>query len=129
MRQIAIFIAVGCAAALMHLAVVAVVVEVFGLAPLAANVIGFCVAFLVSFGGHARFTFPIAPNRFAAARMRFLAVALTGFVINQAAYAEALHLFGERYYLPVLAAVLVGVAASTFVLSKLWAFAATESQN
>lgn len=127
MRQIAIFIAVGSAAALTHLTVVAVVVEALGLAPLAANVIGFGVAFLVSFAGHARFTFPIAPDRFATARIRFFAVALTGFVINQAAYAEALHLFGERYYLPMLAAVLLCVAASTFVLSKLWAFAATES--
>ncbi len=123
MRQIAIFVAVGSAAALTHLAAVALAVELFGLKPLAANVVGFCVAFLVSFGGHARWTFPISPGRFAAARTRFFAVAFTGFVLNQAAYAEALHLFGERYYLPVLAAVLIGVAAATFVLSKLWAFA------
>ncbi|MBI4724029.1 MAG: GtrA family protein, partial [Rhodomicrobium sp.] len=41
----------------------------------------------------------------------------------QAAYAEALRLFGRDYYLPALAAVLVGVAAATFLLSKLWAFA------
>jgi putative flippase GtrA len=123
MRQLAIFVAVGCAAAVTHLAVVALAVELTGLPPLAANVAGFGVAFLVSFGGHARFTFPIAPDRFAAARSRFFAVALTGFVINQAAYAEALHLFGPRYYLPVLAAVLLGVAVATFLLSKLWAFA------
>ncbi len=123
MRQIAIFIAVGTAAALTHLAVVAAVVELSGLQPLAANVIGFGVAFLVSFAGHARFTFPLSPERFAAARARFFAVACTGFVLNQAAYAEALHLFGPRYYLPALAAVLIGVAAATFLLSKLWAFA------
>jgi putative flippase GtrA len=123
MRQIAIFVAVGCAAALTHLGVVALAVELTGLAPLAANVIGFGVAFLVSFGGHARWTFPISPERFATARSRFFAVAFTGFVLNQAAYAEALHLFGPRYYLPVLAAVLLGVAVSTFLLSKLWAFA------
>lgn len=123
MRQIAIFIAVGSAAALTHLAVVAIVVEGTGLRPLAANVIGFGVAFFVSFGGHARWTFPLAPHRFAAARRRFFAVAFTGFVLNQTAYAEALHLFGARYYLPVLAAVLLGVAAATFLLSKLWAFA------
>jgi len=123
MRQIAIFITVGSAAALTHLTVVALVVEFLGLNPLAANVIGFCVAFLVSFGGHARFTFPLSPARYAAARMRFFAVACTGFVLNQTAYAEALHLFGPRYYLPALAAVLIGVAVATFLLSKLWAFA------
>jgi putative flippase GtrA len=127
MRQIAIFIAVGSAAAFTHLAVVALVVEAFAIRPLAANVVGFCVAFLVSFTGHARWTFPIAPERFAAARTKFFAVAFTGFVLNQAAYAEALHVFGARYYLPSLAAVLIGVAVATFVLSKLWAFAQPQS--
>ncbi len=123
MRQIAIFIAVGSAAALTHLSVVAVVVELVGLRPLAANVIGFSVAFLVSFGGHARFTFPLSPKRYAAARTRFFAIAFTGFILNQAAYAEALHIFGPRYYIPALAAVLIGVAGATFLLAKVWAFA------
>ena len=123
MRQIAIFIAVGSAAALTHLTVVALVVELDQLQPLAANVIGFCVAFLVSFAGHVRWTFPLSPGRYAAARTRFFAVASTGFVLNQAAYAEALHLFGPRFYLPALAAVLAGVVVATFLLSKLWAFA------
>jgi putative flippase GtrA len=123
MRQIAIFIAVGSAAAFTHLTVVAIVVEHLGVTPLAANVIGFCVAFLVSFAGHVRWTFPLSPERHSAARTRFFAVASTGFILNQAAYAEALHLFGSRFYLPALAAVLIGVAVATFLLSKLWAFA------
>ena len=123
MYQIAIFITVGTAAAFTHLAVAAAAVELFGVPPLAANVIGFCIAFLVSFAGHARWTFPLAPERYAAARTRFFAVALSGFVLNQTAYAEALHLFGSAYYLPALAAVIAGVAVSTFLLSKLWAFA------
>jgi putative flippase GtrA len=123
MHQVAIFVAVGSAAALTHLATVAVCVEHLALKPLAANVVGFCVAFLVSFGGHARFTFPISKARFAAARNRFFAVACTGFLLNQAAYAEALNLVGPRYYLHALAAVLIGVATATFLLAKLWAFA------
>jgi putative flippase GtrA len=126
MHQIAIFIAVGTAAAFTHLAVAAAAVELFGVHPLVANVIGFGIAFLVSFAGHARWTFPLAPEHFAAARTRFFAVAVSGFVLNQTAYAEALHLFGPAYYLPALAAVLVGVAISTFLLSKLWAFAQPE---
>ncbi len=123
MRQLAIFIAVGSAAALTHLAAVGTIVELSHIHPLAANVIGFCIAFLVSFAGHSRWTFSIAPGQFASARARFFAVACTGFVLNQTAYAEALHIFGRDYYLPALAAVLIGVAASTFLLSKLWAFA------
>lgn len=123
MKQIAIFIAVGSAAAFTHLATVALLVELLGLSPLAANVMGFCVAFFVSFAGHARYTFPISPERYGAARKRFLAIASTGFVLNQVAYAEVLHLFGPRFYLPMLAAVLLAVAVATFLLSKLWAFA------
>jgi putative flippase GtrA len=123
MLQVAIYIAVGSAAALTHLSVVAAVVELAALKPLAANIIGFAVAFLVSFAGHSRWTFPTAPERLSAARMRFFAVACSSFALNQAAYAEALALFGPRYYLPALAAVIGGVAVSTFLLSKLWAFA------
>ena len=123
MRQVATFIAVGSAAALTHLATVALLVEAAGLKPIAANAIGFVAAFFVSFTGHSRWTFPISSDRIASTRRRFLAVAFTGFVINQVAYAEALHLVGPNYYLAALGAVLAGVAVSTFVLSKLWAFA------
>ncbi len=123
MQQIAIFIGVGTAAALTHLAVVVAAVEISHIAPLVANAAGFSIAFLVSFSGHARWTFPLEPARMNAARLRFFVVAVSGFIINQTAYAEALHVFGADYYLPALAAVLVGVAISTFLLSKLWAFA------
>ncbi|WKW51835.1 GtrA family protein [Rhodomicrobium lacus] len=123
MRQIAIFVAVGCAAALTHLGVVALVVELLSLKPLAANAIGFGVAFFVSFAGHSRFTFPVSRESLAVARRRFFAVAFAGFAINQAAYAELLRVFGSTYYLPILAAVILGVAVATFLLSKLWAFA------
>ena len=126
MRQIVIFIAVGTAAAITHLTVVASVVETLGLHPLAANVIGFGFAFLVSFGGHARWTFPVAREHYAAARTRFFVVAFTGFVLNQTAYAEALRLVGQNYYLPALAAVILSIAAATFLIAKLWAFAQPE---
>ena len=123
MHQAAIFIGVGTAAAFTHLAAVAMLVELFFLGPLPANVIGFGAAFFVSFTGHSRWTFPIAPASRPAARLRFFAVALTGFLLNQTAYAWALQLFGPRLYLPILGAVLIGVAVITFLLSKLWVFA------
>ncbi len=126
MRQIAIFIAVGCAAASTHLGVVALLVEAARISPLPANAVGFCVAFFVSFAGHSRWTFPNEQGHRSNARLRFFAIALTGFVINQAAYAEALSIFGPRWYLLILAAVLLGVAAGTFLLSKIWAFAVPE---
>lgn len=126
MRQLAIFIAVGCAAALTHLSVVGFLVEEFSARALSANVAGFCVAFLVSFTGHSRWTFPTDGARRSQALFRFFSIALTGFILNQLSYAVSLQLFGPRYYLPILAAVLLGVAAATFLLSKLWAFAQPE---
>jgi putative flippase GtrA len=129
MRQTTIYIFVGSAAALTHLATVAFLVEVLFAGPLTANLIGFCLAFSVSFKGHSQWTFPTAPERRPAARLRFFAVALIGFLLNQSAYAFALPLFGARFYLPVLAAVLLGVASVTFLLSKLWAFAHPENNS
>ncbi len=123
MLQIAIFVAVGSAAAFTHLSVVAALVEALHLHPLAANAIGFGIAFFVSFGGHARWTFPLGRDRLAAARTRFFLIALAGFALNQTAYAWVLHIVGPDYYLPALAVVLLGVAGATFLLSKLWAFA------
>jgi putative flippase GtrA len=126
MRQIAIFVAVGCAAALTHLSVVAFLVEKFDANALSANAIGFSIAFTVSFTGHSRWTFPAGGARRSLALFRFFAVALTGFIMNQSAYAAVLHVFGARYYLSILAVVLLGVAVATFLLSKLWAFAQAE---
>ena len=123
MHQIAIFVVVGSAAAFTHLGIARAAVEMLALHPLAANLAGFCMGFLVSFAGHSRWTFPFSPEQMTTARMRFFAVAFTGFVINQFAYAWALRIFGREYYFPILVAVILVVAASTFTLSKLWAFA------
>ena len=90
---------------------------------------GFCIAFLVSFGGHARWTFPLSAASRTPARKRFFVVALTGFVANQSAYASGLDAMGDKgdvWYLPMLVVVIAGVAGMTFALSKLWAFARAE---
>ncbi len=121
-RQGLNFVAVGAAAFITHLSVAAVCVELAGLHPLAANAIAFVVAFMVSFTGHARFTFGIERRHWRSARTRFFCVACLGFVVNQIAYAKSLAAFGGAYYLPILAAILVSVAVLTFTLSKLWAF-------
>lgn len=128
-RQLLAFAIVGCAAAITHLSVVAFLVEGLHWRILMANVAGFCVAFLVSFSGHSHWTFPQAAGRRTTARKRFFLVALTGFIANQSAYASGLDAMGEKgdaWYLPILVAVIVGVAGFTFVLSKLWAFAQSE---
>jgi putative flippase GtrA len=122
-RELTGFLAVGCAAALTHLTVVTILVEAFGWAALMANVAAFSVAFFVSFGGHSQFTFPTDPASLSVARLRFFCVALSAFVLNQTAFAVGLHIFGERFYLPILFCVLLLVATATYFASKRWAFA------
>lgn len=122
-RQLFWFVGVGAAAAATHLGVVMALVEFLGWAPLLANVGGWAVAFGVSFSGHYRLTFSDSGAGLWAAARRFALLSFGGFAVNQAAYALALSLSGLNYAL-LLAAVLVGVAVLTFVLSRWWAFRA-----
>jgi putative flippase GtrA len=115
------FIAVGCAAAAVHLAVVVLLVSGPGLRPLVANVLGWLVAFLVSFGGHWQLTFHGRGAPVWRAARRFFGISAAGFAANEAAYAALLHWSGVRYDVG-LAMVLVAVAVVTYLLSSRWAF-------
>ena len=117
------FVLVGGAAATTHLLVVGLLVHFAGMAPLAANVLGFLVAFVVSYHGHARFTFVQAQARGRAVAARYFAVACLSFVVNELLYAIALRWLGWNYLLSLFLVLLV-VAVGTFVLSKFWAFKA-----
>ena len=112
----------GCAAAT-HLAVVALLVQLTQMAPLVANVLAFLAAFVVSYNGHALFTFSAARARGWPVVARFFAVACLSFVANELLYYIALNWLHWHYFWS-LAAVLVLVATGTFVMSKFWAFKA-----
>ena len=124
-RQVAWFIAVGCAAAAVHLVTVMVLVSGLGWQPLLANVVAWLLAFCVSFAGHWHLTFPKSGAPLARAATRFLAISLGGFVINEAMYAVLLHLAGTRWYAVILFFVLLAVAVITWLLSSRWAFRGT----
>jgi putative flippase GtrA len=115
------FIAVGCTAAAVHFATVLLFVGGAGATPLAANVAGWLLAFGVSFLGQWRFTFrgQRAPAR--QALRRYFVLSLGGFAANEMAYGALLHWTRLPYDL-LLAAVLVGTALFTYVLSSRWAF-------
>lgn len=115
------FVLVGGCAAATHLAVVALLVQA-GMAPLQANVLAFLVAFVVSYNGHALFTFVQAGARGWSVVARYFAVACASFVANELLYWVALHWLGWHYFWS-LALVLVLVAVGTFVFAKFWAFA------
>ena len=72
-KQIVRFIFVGGSAFAVHFSIVSTVVPL-GVQPLAANVIGFLVAFGVSYVGHRNWTFPSTSSALHGAVMRFFAV-------------------------------------------------------
>lgn len=120
-KQLAWFIAVGCCAAATHWLVVVAVVSTSGLPPLAANVLGWLVAFCVSFIGHYQLTFKHQRAPIAQAARRFFAVSALGFGVNELAYAWLLHATTLRYDI-LLALILIAIAGMTFILGRFWAF-------
>lgn len=120
-RRLAQFVAVGTTAAAVHFAIVWGAVERLGLAPLVANVLGWGLAFGVSFAGHRWLTFADQQAPLGRSARRFLLLSALGFGVNEGAYALLLGLGGLGYR-SALAAVLVGVAAFTYWLGRHWAF-------
>ncbi len=115
---------VGLTAAAVHYWTVIALVELFDAAPLRANVGGFVVAFWVSYFGHRHWTFSDTREEGlgqAASFLRFLSVAVLGFLVNELLFFVLLHTTRMPYYV-ALAIVVLTVAAMTYVLSKLWAF-------
>lgn len=120
-KQIAWFVAVGCAAAATHWLVVVLLVSVNNLAPLLANFIGWLVAFCVSFTGHYFLTFRQHAAPMVRAALRFFGVSALGFAVNELAYAWLLQYTTLRYDV-LLALILITLAVMTFVLGRYWAF-------
>jgi putative flippase GtrA len=116
------FGAVGLGATLVHFLVAVGAVQFGKLAPQLANVLGFGVAFCVSFLGQWRWTFlqrvsvPVAR-----ALPLYLMVSIGGFAANALAYEWLLTHTAWRYDV-ALAVVLVAVASMTFALSRYWVF-------
>ena len=87
--------------------------------PLVANLVGWLVAFAVSFIGHYRLTFRHSRIPWTIAIRRFFLVSAAGFLVNESAYAWLLHATAVRYDV-LLALILIGLAVLTFVVSRLW---------
>tara|TARA_E500000178_G_scaffold7012_1_gene7046 strand:- start:12 stop:404 length:393 start_codon:yes stop_codon:yes gene_type:complete len=109
---------VGIGATLVHLCV-SVLVLAMGLDVYLANLVGFVVAFVFSFLGHSRVTFPDG-DRSHLAWARFFLVALMGFGLNNLVL--LLSSGHDMEYARLMLAVFVAPLA-TFVLSALWVFA------
>ncbi len=119
--QVAWFVIVGCSAAATHWLVVVAAVSMAHLPPLQANVLGWLVAFGVSFAGHYTLTFRHQNAPLWQALRRFFMVSAAGFAINELAYAWLLHATPLRYDI-LLALILIAIAVLTFFLGRFWAF-------
>ncbi len=109
---------VGVGASAVHLGVVSALVPL-GLPPLFANVIGFAVAFQVSYYGHRSWTFRTVGGIREYGKM--LSVSLLAFTANEAVYSVLLK-FTSLDYRVALALVLTSVAAGTFLAMRCWVF-------
>jgi putative flippase GtrA len=120
MSQILRFGLVGLSATALHIFAGSMLIWI-GTHPLIANTIAFAVAFSVSFLGHSTYSFSGHTQRVKTAFVRFVAVALSGFTLNQAMLASLLFLTP----LPATAALCLSTIVSAmwgFVWSKLWTF-------
>ncbi|AOZ51859.1 GtrA family protein [Chromobacterium vaccinii] len=127
-KQLFWFGVVGVSAMLLHFALVTLVLVPLGVPPLVANALGFLGAFQLSYWGHRRFTFAAGHVPHRQALPRFFGVSCLSFCVNEAMYFALLRLTPLDYRVS-LAVVLFAVAALTFLLGKLWAFASAPQTN
>ena len=118
-KQLSRFGVVGVVATVVHAVVGLGLHNGLGVAPLIANLFGFCCALCVSFFGQTRLTFPSATANLGAF-MRFVAVALTGLTLNQLLVWIVTGLLAQPYWL-ALAIIISTVPWVTFVMLKFWA--------
>ncbi len=116
------FLAVGGAATLVHVATAIALVEAAGWSILFANIVAFAFAVLVSYLGNHRWTFGRA-GRHDHHLPRFIVLALGGLALNQAIVFGMVRSAGIDYRVALMVVVAV-VPALSFVLNKVWAFAA-----
>ena len=118
--QLVRFSGVGLTALVIHWSAVLLIVPL-GYPPLMANIIAFCIAFQFSFWGHRYWTFKAQSLPKQTTRLRYLIVALGGFVLNQSLFWFLLEFTNLPYQL-ALFLVLLLVSVNSFIFSKFWAF-------
>jgi putative flippase GtrA len=124
-QSISWFTIIGALAALTHYIVAVGLEHSAFLTASHANVAGFVTAFPVSYFGHHKYSFAGNDSSHRHALPRFLSVAILGFLANQTLVLNALQYTKLPFWF-VLGVVMVLVAASTYLLSKFWAFKGTK---
>lgn len=120
--QVLRFGCVGGFVTLLHVAVALSVHGLFGFEPLTANFIAFVVACGVSYILNWMWTFD-AVSSHAAALPKFLAVSVSGFLLNQAIVYAIVTLGGHPMWLAMIPVTIV-IPVFSFIMSRTWVFLA-----
>ncbi|MBO6508662.1 MAG: GtrA family protein [Roseibium sp.] len=117
------FALIGILATLTHAGVAGTLLETGLLSAYAANICGFLVAFGVSFSGHYFWSFAHLrqDGRALKSMVRFLVIALAGFLLNTTVLALWLNLTPWPDLMGLLFSIAI-VPALTFLGARLWAF-------
>jgi putative flippase GtrA len=123
-REINVFAVVGVIATACHYATALGAHHFLALAPMSATFAGYVASVGVSYFGNSLFTFR-RPALHGPQFIRFAVISLAGLAINQTIVFITTRRFGWPFYEALIPVVLI-VPASTFVMSKFWAFRAAE---
>jgi putative flippase GtrA len=123
-REINVFVLVGLAATACHAGTALLSQRFLGFGPMSATLAGYLVSVGISYFGNALITFrrPVLHGPQAA---KFAAISLVGLAINQSVVFVFAHLLGWPLRLALIPVVTI-VPASTFAMSKFWAFRTPE---
>lgn len=123
-HEIKRFVVVGVAATACQVAVTLAAHRWMALGGILASIVGYAAAVGVSYLGNSHFTFR-RPVLHGPQFVRFATISLTGLAINLGTVYVATHALGWPLWLAMAPVVMV-VPASTFLMSKFWAFRAHE---
>lgn len=115
------FLMVGVTAALTHYLIAVITASLLNWTEASANVCGFACAFPVSYFGHRGWSFRAQVSKHNQSLPRFFVLAFCGFFANQLLVLGALRWTPLPFWI-ILALVMLIVAASTYLLSRYWAF-------
>jgi putative flippase GtrA len=115
---------IGATATAVHIGVAVAAVEGGGVHPQVGNVLGFAVAFVVSYLGQRYFTFGSTQTH-QVALLRFAVVAGTGALVNLLVAGVLLKL--GLYYVAAIFIGLLTAAVVTYQLNRQWTFTGTRA--
>ncbi len=115
------YVTVGLLGAMSHISTLTVLVEWFGVSPIAGSIIGFVVALSSSYWLNAKWTFDQVPKQHRQAIVRYIIVSMMGLCLNTLVMFCLVNGFGMWYLQgQFIAAILVPL--HNFLLNFYWTF-------